>query len=76
MILHRAAEFASGADMYRRGLCRPSLKISRSGDQTKEHNQARNRPPFHNVAWHGLVQLGAGLHWDAVASQMVNWRGV
>ena len=38
--------------------------------------QARARLPFHNVAWHGLVLLGAVLHWPAVANQVVNWRGV
>lgn len=27
--------------------------------------------PFHNVAWHGLVLLGAGLHWAAVANQII-----
>ena len=37
--------------------------------------QAQVRLPFHNVAWHGLVLLGAGLHWAAVANQVVNWRG-
>ena len=37
--------------------------------------QAQGRLPFHNVAWHGLVLLGAGLHWAAVANQVVNWRG-
>jgi len=31
--------------------------------------------PFHNVAWHGLVLLGAGLHWGAVANQVLNWHG-
>jgi hemolysin III len=36
--------------------------------------QTRGRLPFHNVAWHGLVMLGAGLHWAAVANQVVNWR--
>jgi hemolysin III len=35
----------------------------------------QSRLPFHNVAWHGLVLLGAGLHWTAVASQVMNWRG-
>jgi len=29
---------------------------------------ARGRLPFHNVAWHGSVLLGAGLHWAAVAN--------
>jgi hemolysin III len=29
---------------------------------------ARGSLPFHNVAWHGLVLLGASLHWAAVAS--------
>src|SRR5689334_12424912 len=33
--VHHAVEIASGIDMNRRGLCRPSLKISRSGDQTE-----------------------------------------
>jgi len=28
------------------------------------------------VAWHGLVLVGAGLHWAAVASQVVNYHGV
>jgi hemolysin III len=37
--------------------------------------QAQGRIPFHNVAWHGLVLLGAGLHWAAVASQVVNYHG-
>jgi hemolysin III len=32
---------------------------------------ARGRLPFHNVAWHGSVLLGAGLHWAAVANQLV-----
>jgi hemolysin III len=36
---------------------------------------AQGRLPFHNVAWHGLVLLGASVHWAAVASQMINWRG-
>jgi hemolysin III len=36
--------------------------------------QAQGRLPLHNVAWHGLVLLGAGLHWSAVAHQVVNWR--
>jgi hemolysin III len=36
--------------------------------------QALSRRPFNNVAWHGLVLLGAGLHWTAVANQMDNWR--
>ena len=36
---------------------------------------AQDRLPFHNVAWHGLVLLGASLHWAAVASQVMNWRG-
>ena len=31
---------------------------------------ARDRLPFHNVAWHGSVILGAGLHWAAVANQI------
>jgi len=29
---------------------------------------ARGRAPFHNVAWHGWVLLGASLHWTAVAN--------
>jgi hemolysin III len=37
---------------------------------------ARNRLPFHNVLWHGLVLLGAVLHWAAVANQVATWRGV
>jgi hemolysin III len=37
--------------------------------------QAQGRLLFHNVAWHGLVLLGAGLHWAAVANQVVNWHG-
>ena len=37
--------------------------------------QAQGRIPFHNATWHGLVLLGAGLHWAAVADQLVNWRG-
>jgi hemolysin III len=37
--------------------------------------QAQGRLPLHNVAWHGMVLLGAGLHWAAVANQVVNWRG-
>ena len=37
--------------------------------------QAQGRLPFHNVGWHGLVLLGAGLHWAAVANQVMNWRG-
>lgn len=32
----------------------------------------RSRLPFHNVAWHGLVLLGASLHWAAVANQVMN----
>ena len=28
---------------------------------------AQDRLPFHNVAWHGLVLLGASLHWAAAA---------
>jgi hemolysin III len=36
--------------------------------------QAQARMRFHNVTWHGLVLLGAGLHWAAVANQLVNWR--
>lgn len=31
---------------------------------------ARSRMPFHNVAWHGCVMLGASLHWAAVAIQI------
>lgn len=31
---------------------------------------ARSCLPFHNVAWHGFVMLGASLHWAAVASQI------
>jgi hemolysin III len=38
--------------------------------------QARGRVPFHNVVWHGLVLLGAGLHWVAVASQVRTSLGV
>ena len=38
--------------------------------------QARGHLPFHNVVWHGLVLLGAILHWAAVANQVVNWRPV
>lgn len=37
--------------------------------------QAQGRMRFHNVTWHGLVLLGAGLHWAAVADQLVNRRG-
>jgi hemolysin III len=36
---------------------------------------ARSRLPFHNVAWHGLVLLGASLHWVAIANQVEYWRG-
>lgn len=36
--------------------------------------QARGCLCFHNVAWHGLVLLGASLHWAAVANQAVNWQ--
>jgi hemolysin III len=36
---------------------------------------ARGSLPFHNVAWHGLVLLGASLHWVAVANQMEYWPG-
>jgi hemolysin III len=36
---------------------------------------ARGRLPFHNVAWHGLVLLGASLHWAAVANQIVHSPG-
>jgi hemolysin III len=35
--------------------------------------QAQGRIPFHNVAWHGLVLLGAGLHWAAIVDQLVGW---
>lgn len=35
----------------------------------------REQLPFHNVAWHALVLLGAGLHWTAIANQSVDWRG-
>jgi hemolysin III len=38
--------------------------------------QAQGRVPFHNAAWHGLVLLGACLHWAAVANQVVNWHGL
>ncbi len=38
--------------------------------------QARGRLRFHNAVWHGLVLLGAGLHWAAIANQVVNWRSV
>ncbi|HTI79601.1 MAG TPA: hemolysin III family protein [Acetobacteraceae bacterium] len=37
--------------------------------------QAQARMRFHNATWHGLVLLGAGLHWAAVADQLVNWHG-
>ena len=33
---------------------------------------ARARLPFHNVVWHGLVLLGAGSHWAAVADQIAH----
>jgi hemolysin III len=36
--------------------------------------QARGRLPFHNIAWHGLVLLGASLHWAAVAHQIAYSR--
>jgi len=36
---------------------------------------ARSRLPFHNVAWHGSVLLGASLHWAAVATQVEYWGG-
>jgi hemolysin III len=36
---------------------------------------ARGSLPFHNVAWHGFVLLGASLHWAAVANQAEYWRG-
>lgn len=36
---------------------------------------ARSRLPFHNVAWHGSVLLGAGLHWAAVANQLAHSSG-
>ena len=35
----------------------------------------QTRLPFHNVAWHALVLLGAGWHWAAVANQMMVWHG-
>jgi hemolysin III len=35
----------------------------------------RDRLPFHNVAWHGLVLLGAGSHWGAVTNQIKGWAG-
>jgi hemolysin III len=35
---------------------------------------AQARLPFHNVAWHALVLLGAGSHWAAVSNQMMVWR--
>ncbi len=35
----------------------------------------RGRFPFHNVAWHGSVLLGASLHWAAVANQIVYSSG-
>ena len=38
--------------------------------------QARGRTPFHNVVWHGLVLIGAGLHWVAVANQAMTLRSV
>jgi hemolysin III len=34
--------------------------------------QAQGRLPFHNAGWHLLVLLGAGMHWAAVANQVVN----
>ena len=37
---------------------------------------AHGRLPFHSVAWHALVLVGASLHWAAVAKQVANWRGV
>ncbi len=37
---------------------------------------ARGTMPFHNVAWHGLVLLGATLHWAAVANQVAYWAAV
>ena len=37
---------------------------------------ARGRLPFHNVAWHGLVLLGASLHWAAVANQIAYLPGL
>jgi hemolysin III len=37
---------------------------------------AQGRVPFHNVAWHGSVLLGAGLHWAAVANQIVYSPGL
>jgi hemolysin III len=36
---------------------------------------AQARLPFHNVAWHMLVLLGAGAHWAAVANQLMTARG-
>jgi len=36
---------------------------------------AQARLPFHNVAWHALVLLGAGSHWAAVTNQVMVWRG-
>lgn len=38
--------------------------------------QARGRIPFHNVVWHGLVLIGAGLHWVAVANQIMTFHSV
>ena len=38
--------------------------------------QARGHIPFHNVIWHGLVLIGAGLHWAAVANQVMTLRSV
>jgi hemolysin III len=37
---------------------------------------ARGRVPFHNVAWHGSVLLGASLHWAAVAKQVAYSHGL
>lgn len=37
--------------------------------------QVQGRMRFHNAAWHGLVLIGASLHWAAVADQLMNWRG-
>lgn len=34
--------------------------------------QAQCRMRFHNVVWHGLVLFGAGMHWAAVANQLVS----
>jgi hemolysin III len=37
---------------------------------------ARGRLPYHNLAWHGLVLVGASLHWAAVANQIVYSSGL